>query len=83
MSLFFGYSSLFIFILDSLIKLNTAIYKLGVISIKKEEIFQNYVKKDFLLDYLPNFGTLLSLIFENNLYNTVFILRGLQLRQRL
>lgn len=45
MTLFFGYCSLAIFSLDIIIKFNTAIYKLGILSYDKIDIMNNYLKK--------------------------------------
>lgn len=64
MNLVFGYGSIFFFSIDIYIKLNTSIYKLGIINSDKIDILYNYFKKDFLLDFIPYMGTLISLLTE-------------------
>ena len=77
--------NLFLFILDIIINFNTGFFLKGSLTLERNEIFQNYIKKSFFTDLITCFSicnliprTIFDLIFFVRIINFKRILRNLR-----
>ncbi|KRX03799.1 Cyclic nucleotide-binding protein [Pseudocohnilembus persalinus] len=79
----FGNFALIIFSFDILLCFNVARYEKGILTIDRIEIAKHYLKKEFLFDLISTISILLVILYQSNVYEMPFVIRGFQIKERL
>lgn len=79
----FGSLAIYIFATDVILTFNTACYISGVLTKDRIDIAKHYIKTSLFYDLISIVSIYLVVTTQQKIYNVFFIVRALQIRERL